>query len=57
MKKLYMRTNIGSSERGSVLIILYQLYGSKAGLFDGNLLWAGQYDPPTSILEEELIQY
>ena len=57
MKKLYMRTKIGSSERGSVLIILYQLYGSKAGLFDGNLLWAGQYDPPTSILEEELIQY
>ena len=45
MKKLYMRTNIGSSERDSVLIILYQLYGSKADLFDGNLLWVSQYDP------------
>ena len=52
-----MRTNLGSSGRDCVLIILFQLYGSKAGLFEGNLLWPGQYDPPTFILEKELIQY
>ena len=40
-----MRTIIGSSGRDCVLIILFQLYGSKAGFFEGNLLWMGQYDP------------
>ena len=33
MKKLYMCTNVGSSGRDCVLIILFQLYGSKAQLF------------------------
>ena len=32
MKKPYMRTIVSSSGRDYVLIILYQLYGSKAGL-------------------------
>ena len=41
MKKPYMRTNIGSSRRDCVLIILFQHYGSKAVLFQGNLFWAG----------------
>ena len=59
MKKPYMRTIIGSSGRDCVLITLFQLYASKAGLFEGNLFWVGQYDhpPPTVILEEGLIQY
>ena len=46
MKKLYMRTIIGSSGRDCVLIILFQLYGSKAGLFEGNLFWVGQCELP-----------
>ena len=29
-----------------VLIILLQLYGSKDKLFEDNLFWVGQYDPP-----------
>ena len=45
MKKLYMHTIIGSSGRDCVLTILFQLYGSKAGLFEGNLFWVGQCDP------------
>ena len=50
-----MRTIIGSSGRNFVLIILFQLYGSKAGLFEGNLFWVGQHDPPpTFMLEEKL---
>ena len=40
-----MRTIIGSSGRECVLIILFQLYGSKAGRFESNLFWVGQYDP------------
>ena len=44
MKKLYMHTIIGSSGRDCVLIILLQLYDSKAGLFENNLVWVGQYD-------------
>ena len=45
-----------------VLIILLQLYGSKDKLFEYNLFWVGQYDPPPPpspsnfILEEELIR-
>ena len=40
-----MCTIIGSSRRDGVLIILFQFYGSKAGLFGRNLIWMGQYDP------------
>ena len=50
-----MHTIIGSSRRECVLVILFQLYGSRAELFEGDLFWVGQ--PPTFILEEELIQY
>ena len=57
MKK-YMRTIIGSSERDYVLIILFPLYGPKAGPFECNLFWMGQwYNPLTFILEEKLLQY
>ena len=65
-----MRTIIGSSGRDCCLIILFQLYGSKARFFESNFLWVGQYDhtplspplspsplPSTFILEEKLIQY
>ena len=52
-----MHTITGSSGREYVLIILFQLYGSEAGVFEDNLFWVGQYDPPTFILEKELIQY
>ena len=38
MKKLYMRTIIGSSERDCVLIVLFQLFASKAGILEGSLL-------------------
>ena len=37
MKKQYMRTIIGSSGRYCVLIILFQLYITKARLFEDNL--------------------
>ena len=37
MKKLYMRTIIGSSGRDCVLIILFQLHGFKTGLFEDNI--------------------
>ena len=57
MKKLYMWTIIGSSRRDCVLIILFQFYGSKAGLFESNLIWVDTPQPSTFILEEELIQY
>ena len=40
-----MYTIIGSSERDCVLTVLFQLFGSKAKLFEDNLLWASQYDP------------
>ena len=29
-------------------MIVFQLYGSKAGLFEGNLFWVGQYDAQLS---------
>ena len=41
-----MRTIIGSSRRDCVLIIPFQLYGSKAGPFKDSLFWVGQYDLP-----------
>ena len=40
-----MRTNMGSPRKDCVLIILFQLYGYKAGLIESNLFWVGQYDP------------
>ena len=43
-----MRTIIDSSGRECVLVILFQLDGSKPGLFKGNLFWVGQYDPQPS---------
>ena len=30
--------------RDCVLIILFQLYGSNTGVFEGNLFWVGHYD-------------
>ena len=58
MKKLYMCTTICSSGKDCGLTILFQFYGSRAGLSESNLFWVGQYDPPkTFILEEKLIQY
>ena len=57
MDVMYMCTVIGSFGRDCILAILCQHYGSKARLFEGNLFWVGQYDPPTFILEEELNQY
>ena len=56
MKKSNMCTITGSSGRDCVLFILFHLYSSKAGFFEGNLFWVGQYDPPNFVLEEELIQ-
>ena len=41
-----MDTIICSSGRGCVLIFLFQLYGTKAGLVEGTLFWVGQYDHP-----------
>ena len=46
MKKLYVLTIIGSSGRNCGLIILFQIYGSKAGLFESNLFRVGQYGTP-----------
>ena len=47
MKKQYMCTIIiGSSERVCALIILFQLYAFKDGLFRDNLFWERQYDTP-----------
>ena len=45
-----MGTIIGSSGRNCVLIILLQLYGSKAWPFEGDLFWVGQYDSPTTFI-------
>ena len=49
MKKPQIGTIIGSSGRDCVLIILFQLYGSKARFFEGKLFWVGQYDPPPQL--------
>ena len=57
MKKPYMPIMIGPSGRDCVLITLFQLYGSKAGLFEGNSFWVGQCDLPTFMLEEELYNF
>ena len=42
MKKPYIHTIIGSSGREYVLTISFQLYGSKAELFESNIFWVGQ---------------
>ena len=39
----------GFSRRDCVLIILFHIYGSEAGIFEGNLFWVGQYDPPLNL--------
>ena len=39
MKKRFMRTTIGSSGKDCVLIVLFQLYGSKTELF--KVLYSG----------------
>ena len=56
-----MHIIIGFSGRDCVFIILFQLYGSKAGRFEDSLFWVGQYDPPpnppTIILGEKPMQY
>ena len=57
MKKPYLRTIIRSSGKDCVLMILFLLYGSTAGLFDSNLFRVGQCTPQNFILEEQLIQY
>ena len=44
MKKPHMRRIIDSPGRDCVLMILFQLYGSRAGLFEGDFFWVGQYD-------------
>ena len=44
-----MRTILGSPARDHILIVLFQLYGSKAGLFESNLFWVGQYDHPCKL--------
>ena len=46
MRKLYVHTIIGSSGGDCVLIILFQIYGSRAALFEVDLFWVGQYDHP-----------
>ena len=40
-----VRTILGSSGKDCVLIILFQLYGSRIGLFESDFFWVGQYDP------------
>ena len=39
IKKHYIHTIIGSPGRDCVFIILFQLYGTKVGLFEDNLFW------------------
>ena len=45
-----IHAQISYSGRDNVLIILFQLYGSKTGLFQANLFWVGRYGhhPPPS---------
>ena len=54
MKKPYMHTIINSSARDCALIILFQLYGPKAGIYESYLFWVGQYDPPPPNLHIEI---
>ena len=43
-----MGTIIVHLKKVSVLFILFAIYDSKAGLFEGNLFWMGQYDAQPS---------
>ena len=57
VKAMYAH-NYRTSRRDTVLSILFQLYGSRTGLFEGDLFTVGRNDlllPPTFILVEELI--
>ena len=49
MKNLCIRTIIGSFRRDCVLIILLQLYGSEAGLFESNLFYLSGLIWPTPL--------
>ena len=51
MKKPNIHTILGSSRRDCVLIILFQLYDSKSGPFEGNLFWVSVWHspPPTNL--------
>ena len=52
-----MGTIIGSG-RDCVLIILFQLYGCKVGLFQGDLFWGGGVSmTPNFHIGTKLIQY
>ena len=57
MKKTYMYIIIGSAGREWREWNLISTLWLKGWLFECNLVWVGQYDPPIFILEEELIQY
>ena len=46
MKKPNIHTILGSSRRDCVLIILFQLYDSKSGPFEGNLFWVSVWHSP-----------
>ena len=50
MKKPYMHTIMGSSGRYCILIISFQLHGSKTRPLKSHLFWVGQYDPQPSYL-------
>ena len=39
-----MHTIIGSPGRDCILIILFQVYGSRDGVFEGYFILEGQYD-------------
>ena len=54
---MYMHTIMSSSGRDRVLIILFQLYGTKAGLF--KVICSGWVNmtPPPPHIGKELIQY
>ena len=45
-EKPYMSIIVAFSGSDCVLIILFQRYGTKVGLFEGNFFWLGQYDNP-----------
>ena len=44
-----MHRIIVSSGRDWVLIVLFQLHGSRAGLFEGDSFCMGQYDHPPNL--------
>ena len=56
MKKPCMGISMVSSVRDCFNDLISTLR-LEAGLFEGSLFLVGQYDPPTYVLEEEIIQY